>query len=340
MASLVEKAAGAPKAELHVHIEGTLEPELIFQLAQRNEVQLPWASIQTLRQAYSFSSLQSFLDIYHVATRVLVTERDFADLARAYVERAQADNVIHAEIFFDPQTHMERGVALETVVAGLEQGLKEGDEFGFSSRLIMCFLRHLPESKALETLEQALPLFSHYPHRLIGVGLDSTEIGIPPRTFERVFAAARRAGIEVVAHAGEEGPAEYVWDALDALKVSRVDHGVASSEDDDLVDRLVREQIPLTVCPLSNLRLKIVEDMKQHPIRSLLERGVKVMVNSDDPAYFGGYVNDNYAAIINSLNLSGPQVFQLLSNSLEACFMPAEWKRNALSALTNYWHDT
>lgn len=337
MHSLIRKAKLAPKAELHMHIEGSLEPELIFKLAARNGISLPYPSIEALREAYAFKDLQAFLDIYHAAGSVLVTEQDFADLALAYAERALADNVVHAEIFFDPQTHMERGVSLETLLAGLEKGLSIAEERGLSSRLIMCFLRHLSEEDAIETLNAALPYFDRYAHRLIGVGLDSTELGIRPSTFARVFEQARSAGIAVVAHAGEEGPAEYVDEALDALKVARIDHGVASITDPVLVERLARERIPLTVCPLSNLRLNVVDDMSKHPLKVLLEKGVMVTVNSDDPAYFGGYINDNFAAVIESLNLSDVQVYTLIWNSLEASFLPKTASKKLLDQLDEYW---
>lgn len=337
MQTLIKKTALAPKAELHMHIEGSLEPELIFKLAARNNIALPFASETALREAYDFTDLQAFLDIYHAAGSVLVTEEDFADLALAYAQRALADNVIHAEIFFDPQTHMARGVSLETLMAGLERGLLMADQQGLSSRLIMCFLRHLPEEDAIATFEAALPLFQQYGHRLIGVGLDSTELGIRPSTFARVFDLARAAGVALVAHAGEEGPAEYVEEALNVLKVTRIDHGVASVTDPALVDRLARERIPLTVCPLSNLRLNVVDDMARHPLLDLLEKGVMVTINSDDPAYFGGYINANFTSIIESLKLSDEQVYTLLRSSLEASFLSRTAIHQAIDRLDEYW---
>ena len=337
MHALINKTVLAPKAELHIHIEGSLEPELIFKLAARNNIPLPYPSEQALRDAYAFKDLQAFLDVYHAAGSVLVTQEDFADLALAYAERAIADNVVHTEIFFDPQTHMARGVSLQTVIAGLDQGLAIADDRGLSSRLIMCFLRHLPEEDAIETFKEALPFFRQYGHRLIGVGLDSTEIGIRPSTFARVFEMARAAGVFVVAHAGEEGPAEYVQEALEVLKVARIDHGISCVTDTHLVHKLVQERTPLTVCPLSNLRLNVVSDLAEHPLLSLLDRGVMVTVNSDDPAYFGGYINANFSAIIMSLTPSDTQVYNLLRNSLEASFLDAESIANNINKLNAHW---
>jgi adenosine deaminase len=335
--TLADKIARAPKAELHIHIEGSLEPELIFALAKRNNVKLAYDSIEALRAAYAFTDLQSFLDIYYAGASVLLTEQDFYDMTMAYVERALADHVAHAEIFFDPQTHTERGVSIETVVAGIEAALAEGEKRGLSSKLILCFLRHLSEEDALATYESALPLFDKYAHRLIGVGLDSSERGHPPSKFERVFAKARERGLKLVAHAGEEGPPSYVYEALDLLKVDRVDHGVRSIEDAALVARLADARIALTVCPLSNIKLCVFDDMTKHTLKDLLDQGVAVMINSDDPAYFGGYVNANYFAIVDALKLTDHEVYTLLKNSLEASFVIEEERDAMVARLDQHW---
>jgi adenosine deaminase len=335
--TLADKIAHAPKAELHIHIEGSLEPELIFALAKRNNVKLPYDSIDALRAAYAFSDLQSFLDIYYAGASVLLTEQDFYDMTMAYVERALADHVVHTEIFFDPQTHTERGVPIETVVAGIDAALAEGEKRGLSSKLILCFLRHLSEEDALATYESALPLFDKYAHRLIGVGLDSSERGHPPSKFERVFAKARERGLKLVAHAGEEGPPSYVYEALDLLKVDRVDHGVRSIEDAALVARLADARIALTVCPLSNIKLCVFDDMARHTLKDLLDQGVAVMINSDDPAYFGGYVNANYFAIVDALKLTDHEVYTLLKNSLEASFVTEEERDAMVARLDRHW---
>lgn len=313
-----------PKAELHVHIEGTFEPELMFEIAQRNHIDIPYQSVEEIKQAYNFHNLQSFLDIYYAGANVLVNERDFYDLAWAYFKKCAEDRVVHTEIFFDPQTHTERGVAFEIVLNGLKRACADAKEqLGISSELIMCFLRHLSEEDAFKTLEQALP----YKSDIIAVGLDSSEVGHPPSKFERVFEKAREEGFLVVAHAGEEGPPEYVWEALDLLKVNRIDHGVRSEEDPALMQRLIQEKMPLTVCPLSNLKLCVVDDMKQHNIRRLLQQGVQVTVNSDDPSYFGGYMNDNFVAIQEALDLSKDELKQLAINSFEASFIADEQKQ-------------
>lgn len=313
-----------PKAELHVHIEGTFEPELMFAIAQRNQIEIPYKSVEEVKQAYNFHNLQSFLDIYYAGANVLIVEQDFYDLAMAYFEKCAADHVVHTEMFFDPQTHTDRGVAFATVINGLQRACDDAKEkFGISSHLIMCFLRHLSEEAAFETLQQALP----YKDQIIGVGLDSSEVGHPPSKFERVFAQAREEGFLVVAHAGEEGPAEYVWEALDLLKVNRVDHGVRSEEDPKLMQRLIAEKMPLTVCPLSNLKLCVVNDMADHNIRRLLQQGVHVTVNSDDPSYFGGYMNDNFIAIAEALAINNDELKQLAINSFEASFISDEDKQ-------------
>ncbi|WP_334133915.1 adenosine deaminase [Acinetobacter schindleri] len=326
----LELIQAMPKAELHVHIEGTFEPELMFAIAQRNEIAIPYQSVEEVRQAYNFHNLQSFLDIYYAGANVLIYEQDFYDLAWAYFEKCAEDNVVHTEMFFDPQTHTDRGIAFETVLNGLQRACDDAAEkLGITSHLIMCFLRHLSEEAAFETLEQALP----YKDQIIGVGLDSSEVGHPPSKFERVFAKAREAGFLIVAHAGEEGPAEYVWEALDLLKVNRIDHGVRSEEDPVLMQRLIAEKMPLTVCPLSNLKLCVVDDMQQHNIRRLLQQGVHVTVNSDDPSYFGGYMNDNFIAIAEALDLSNDELKQLAINSFEASFISEADKANWISKI-------
>ncbi|MHA5056202.1 adenosine deaminase [Acinetobacter schindleri] len=326
----LELIQAMPKAELHVHIEGTFEPELMFAIAQRNEIAIPYQSVEEVRQAYNFHNLQSFLDIYYAGANVLIYEQDFYDLAWAYFEKCAEDNVVHTEMFFDPQTHTDRGIAFETVLNGLQRACDDAAEkLGITSHLIMCFLRHLSEEAAFETLEQALP----YKDQIIGVGLDSSEVGHPPSKFERVFAKAREAGFLIVAHAGEEGPAEYVWEALDLLKVNRIDHGVRSEEDSALIQRLIAEKMPLTVCPLSNLKLCVVDDMQQHNIRRLLQQGVHVTVNSDDPSYFGGYMNDNFIAIAEALDLSNDELKQLAINSFEASFISEADKANWISKI-------
>ncbi|ENX56037.1 MULTISPECIES: adenosine deaminase [Acinetobacter] len=320
----IELIRALPKAELHVHIEGTFEPELMFAIAQRNQIQIPYQSVEEVKQAYNFHNLQSFLDIYYAGANVLVLEQDFYDLAWAYFEKCAEDRVVHTEMFFDPQTHTERGVEFATVLAGLKRACTDAQaKLGISSQLIMCFLRHLSEEKAFETLEQALP----FKDDIIAIGLDSSEVGHPPAKFERVFAKAREAGFLIVAHAGEEGPPEYIWEALDLLKVNRIDHGVRSEEDERLMARLIAEKMPLTVCPLSNLKLCVVKDMGEHNIRRLLQQGVHVTVNSDDPSYFGGYMNDNFVAIQQALDLSNDELKQLAINSFEASFISDEEKQ-------------
>jgi adenosine deaminase len=313
-----------PKAELHLHIEGTLEPELMLALAERNGISLPYESVEALRAAYDFGNLQNFLDLYYQGMSVLQGEQDFYDLTWAYLERAAAQNVRHAEIFFDPQGHTERGIAFATVIEGIHRALADAEaKLGLTSRLILCFLRHLDEDSALATLEEALP----YKDRIAGVGLDSSELGHPPEKFERAFARSRAEGFRAVAHAGEEGPADYVRGALDALQVERIDHGVRCLDDPALVERLAAARVPLTVCPLSNLRLCVVEDMAAHPLRRMMDLGLFVTVNSDDPAYFGGYVNENYAAVQDGLGLSRADLAALARNSFEASFLEPEAKR-------------
>ncbi|HET7048224.1 MAG TPA: adenosine deaminase [Solirubrobacteraceae bacterium] len=306
-----------PKAELHLHIEGTLEPELMFELARRNGVSLPYADADAVRRAYRFSNLQSFLDVYYRACSVLIHERDFYELTTAYLARARNQGVRHVEIFFDPQTHTARGVRFETVVGGIARALNEARQVGITSHLIMCFLRDLPVEDAMATLEQSLA------HRdvIFGVGLDSAEVGNPPQKFRYVFEQAASVGFRVVAHAGEEGPPDYIWQALDLLGAERIDHGVRCLEDRRLVARLEADRIPLTVCPFSNVKLKVVETLEQHPLAKMLEHGLCATVNSDDPAYFGGYVGENLAGVANALQLDEAALVQLARNSFEAAFL-------------------
>jgi adenosine deaminase len=321
---------GLPKAELHLHIEGTLEPEMVFALASRNGITLPYSSVAALRAAYRFADLQSFLDVYYACAQVLQTESDFREMTAAYLRKAHDQGVVHVEIFFDPQTHTARGVALDKVVNGITAALVEGEQqFGITHRLILCFLRHLSEADALETLAQALP----HSGVIAAVGLDSSELGHPPAKFAAVFERARREGFLAVAHAGEEGPPGYVHEALDLLQVSRIDHGVRSDEDPELLARLVRDRVPLTVCPLSNVMLKVFDTMADHNLKRLLDVGVLVTVNSDDPAYFGGYVVENYLAVHSALGLSKADLAQLARNSIEAAFLSAEAKRGWLEKI-------
>ncbi|WP_300300668.1 adenosine deaminase [Ferrovibrio sp.] len=333
MTDLTTFIAGLPKAELHVHIEGSFEPELMYALAQRNRIAFRYASVDELRAAYRFGNLQDFLDLYYQGMGVLRTEQDFYDLAMAYLRRAAGQAVRHAEIFFDPQGHTDRGVAFKTVIDGLWHALEDARrELGLSASLILCFLRHLDEESALKTLEEALP----WRDRFIGVGLDSSEKGHPPAKFQRVFAKARSLGLHAVAHAGEEGPPEYVWEALDLLKVERIDHGNRALEDAGLTARLAAERMPLTVCPLSNLKLCVVHDMKDHPLRRMLQAGLMATLNSDDPAYFGGYVNENYIAVQQALGLSRDEVVTLAGNGFRAAFLDDAAKQRHLAALERY----
>ena len=326
----VELARAIPKAELHIHIEGSLEPELIFALAQRNGVQLAYPSVEALRAAYAFTDLQSFLDIYYAGASVLLTEQDFHDMAWAYFQRAKADNVIHAELFFDPQTHTARGVDTGVVIRGLASARERAQsELGISSALILCFLRHLSEEDAFATLEAALPYREHF----IGVGLDSSEVGHPPEKFERVFARCRELGLHVVAHAGEEGPPEYMWQAIDLLKVQRIDHGVAALQDPLLMAELTHTRLPLTVCPLSNLKLCVVDDLRDHPLKKMLDAGLCVTINSDDPAYFGGYMNENWAQTVQALQMDRDDVVAIARNSFEASFISDQRRAECLAEL-------
>ena len=326
----IELARAIPKAELHIHIEGSLEPELIFALAQRNGVTLSYPSVEALRAAYAFTDLQSFLHIYYAGASVLLQPQDFHDMAWAYFLRAKADNVIHTELFFDPQTHTARGVPMASVIEGLSGACRKAEaELGISSALILCFLRHLSEEDAFATLEAALPFREHF----IGVGLDSSELGHPPEKFERVFARCRGLGLKLVAHAGEEGPPEYMWQAIDLLKVQRIDHGVAALQDPLLMAELAHTRMPLTVCPLSNLKLCVVSDLRDHPLKRMLDAGLCVTVNSDDPAYFGGYMNANFGQTVQALNLSREDVVQLARNSFEASFISDQRRAECLRQL-------
>ena len=327
---------GIPKAELHLHIEGTFEPELMFKIAQRNNIPINYNSIDELKKAYNFNNLQEFLDMYYAGAKVLIHIQDFYDLTWAYLTKVHEQNIIHTEIFFDPQTHTDRGVSFNTVIQGIHSALEDGKEkLGISSKLIMCFLRHLDEAAAFETLNQALP----YKNWIAGVGLDSSEMGHPPSKFERVFSKAREEGFITVAHAGEDGPAEYVWEAINLLKVSRIDHGNQSLDDDQLIKHIAEKQIPLTVCPLSNLELKVVNDLKDHPLMKLMEAGIMVTINSDDPAYFGGYVNENYTCIASALNLSKRQITELAKNSIKSSFLPDGDKEKIIMQIEEYYNN-
>ncbi len=325
--------AKLPKAELHLHIEGSLEPELMFSLAQKNTISLPYKTIEEVKHAYNFTSLQSFLDIYYAGANVLINESDFFDLTWAYLLRCHAQNICHTEIFFDPQTHTSRGIAFKTVIDGITKALQKGEqELGISSFLIMCFLRHLSEENAFETLKASLP----FKDKIIGVGLDSSEVGHPPSKFQRLFVECKKVGYKIVAHAGEEGDSSYIWEAINLLQVERIDHGIRCDEDASLVKLLIEKQIPLTVCPLSNVKLRAVKNMQEHNLLKLLRQGVLVTVNSDDPAYFGGYVNENYEAICENLDLSKEELKTLASNSFKASFLRDERKKHFINQISQY----
>jgi adenine deaminase len=331
--SIEEYIQQIPKAELHLHIEGTLEPELMFSLAQRNNVKLPYASVEEVRKAYNFHNLQSFLDIYYAGMQVLIHEQDFYELAWAYLQRAQQQNIRHCEIFFDPQPHTNRGISFATVITGIHKALDDAKQkLGIISKLIMCFLRDLTAEEAMETLEQAL-LFKDW---MVAVGLDSGENGNPPEKFKEVFAKAQQHGLLAVAHAGEEGPPDYIWQALNLLQVKRIDHGVRCLEDDSLVNELVKKQIPLTVCPLSNVKLCVFKVMEQHPLKKMLDKGLCVLVNSDDPAYLGGGVVANFLAAQKALNLTKQDIYQLAKNSFTATFLSDAEKQKYLTELLSY----
>lgn len=331
---MIEFIKNLPKAELHVHIEGTLEPELMFEFARRNSVKLPYDSVEDVRKAYEFDNLQSFLDLYYLGSQVLVKEKDFYELTWAYMKKCAENNILHCEIFFDPQAHTERGISFSKVINGISKALADAKiEWGISSNLIMCFLRHLSAESAMETLYQSLP----YQKRIIAVGLDSSEVGNPPDKFERVFAQAREEGYRTVAHAGEEGPAQYIADSLDKLQVSRIDHGVKCVEDPDLVKRLVDIKMPLTVCPLSNVKLKVFDSMEKHNVLKLLKKGLKVSIHSDDPAYFGGYLNDNFIALYHSLGMTRKQAVKLAKNSFKSSFLPKSIRIRYIHMIEDYF---
>ena len=333
MTSIEAFVHAIPKAELHIHIEGSLQPELMFQLAERNGLSLPYSSVEEVRAAYRFTDLQSFLDIYYAGASVLIAEQDFYDMTWAYLVKAHEQNVRHTEIFFDPQTHTDRGVSFAAVISGIHSALHDAqNQFGMSSHLIMCFLRHLSAAAAMDTLEQALP----YKHWIIAVGLDSSEIGHPPEKFRHVFERALAEGLLTVAHAGEEGPPAYIWQALDLLRVSRIDHGVQCTKDAKLVERLAAQQVPLTVCPLSNVALRVFGSLEQHNLKQLLDLGLCATVNSDDPAYFGGYVNENLIAVCRALHLGQDDVYRLVKNSFRASFLPEKQKSRLIEELDAY----
>ena len=322
-----------PKAELHLHIEGSLEPELLFALAQRNRIEIPYKSIEEVKEAYKFSCLQDFLNIYYAGASVLIQEEDFYDLTMAYLTKCHEENIVHTEIMFDPQTHTERGIAFETVINGIQKARNEAQEkWGISSFLIMSYLRHLPEQAAFKTLEQSLP----FKHLIKAVGLDSSEKGNPPSKFYKVFEASAKSGYVLLAHAGEEGPAEYVWEAIDGLKIIRIDHGNNCLTDEKLVNEIIQRDMALTVCPLSNLELKVVIDLKDHPLKTMLDKGIKATVNSDDPAYFGGYLNQNFIAIQEALNLSKADVVLLAKNSFQYSLLEENRKQELLHLVEDY----
>ncbi|KAF0152072.1 MAG: adenosine deaminase [Ignavibacteria bacterium] len=331
--SFEEFIKGIPKAELHLHIEGTLEPKLMLELAKRNKVKLKYDSVDELHKAYSFKNLQEFLDIYYAGATVLITEQDFYDMTWAYLAKAHLQNVIHAEIFFDPQTHTNRGISFDTVINGIHKALEDAKtKFGLTAKLIPCLLRDLDVESAVQTLNQVCS----YKNWIAAIGLDSAEVGNPPSKFKEVFNTARQNGFLTVAHAGEEGPAEYVWEAINLLKVSRIDHGNNSLDDEKLVDYLSEQKIPLTFCPLSNLKLKVVTDLKKHPLKTMLEKGLMVTINSDDPAYFGGYVNENYLSIAESIGLLHDEVCVLAKNSFNASFLTEQEKQFYINKVEEY----
>ena len=331
--NITEYIKKIPKAELHLHIEGTFEPELMFEIAQRNKVEIPYQSVEEVKKAYQFSCLQDFLDIYYAGASVLLYERDFYDLTMAYFAHCAEENVVHTEIMFDPQTHTKRGISFGTVINGIQKAREDAQEkYGISSLLIMSYLRHLSEEDAFETLEQSLP----YKHLIKAVGLDSSEKGNPPSKFQKVFEASIKEGYVPVAHAGEEGPAEYIWEALDLLKIARIDHGNNCLTDEVLVKKLVDEKIALTVCPLSNLELKVVDDLKDHPLKKMLNLGLKATVNSDDPAYFGGYMNANFLQTAEALDLTQEEIKTLVKNSFEYSFLSDDEKQKYLIQVENF----
>ena len=320
----------SPKAELHLHIEGSLEPELMFKLSKRNKIEIPFKSVEEIKAAYDFTNLDSFLKIYYEGSNVLINEEDFFDLTWEYILRCKQDNIVHTEIFFDPQSHLPRGVSFETIINGIDKALKKAEkDFSISSKIIMCFLRHLDEDQCFDVLKQAC----NYKDKIIGVGLDSSEKGNPPTKFKKLFDQAMKEGFLTVAHAGEEGPPEYIWDSLNLLKVKRIDHGVQCLKDEKLVDKLSKEQIPLTVCPLSNVKLCVFDKLEDHNLKKMMEKGLRVMVNSDDPAYFGGYLNKNLIETSKALNLQIDDVKELIENSFKSSFLNEESKNNWLSKI-------
>ena len=320
----------SPKAELHLHIEGSLEPELMFKLSKRNKIEIPFKSVEEIKAAYDFTNLDSFLKIYYEGSNVLINEEDFFDLTWEYILRCKQDNIVHTEIFFDPQSHLPRGVSFDTVINGIDKALKKAHkDFGITSKIIMCFLRHLDEDQCFDVLKQAC----NYKDKIIGVGLDSSEKGNPPTKFKKLFDQAMKEGFLTVAHAGEEGPPEYIWDSLNLLKVKRIDHGVQCLKDEKLVDKLNKEQIPLTVCPLSNVKLCVFDKLKDHNLKKMMKKGLRVMVNSDDPAYFGGYLNKNLIETSKALNLQIDDVKELIENSFKSSFLNEESKNNWLSKI-------
>ncbi len=331
--SLLQLIENVPKAELHLHIEGTLEPELMFMLAQKNEVEIPYHSVGEVKNAYQFQNLQDFLNIYYAGANVLITEQDFFDLTWAYLQKAHSQHIVHVEIFFDPQTHTHRGIPFETVVTGIHNALLKAEkELGISSHLIMCFLRHLSEQDAINTFHEALP----FKNLIKGIGLDSSEKGNPPQKFEKVFQMAKKEGFKTVAHAGEEGPAEYVYDAIHLLNIDRIDHGNNALDNPTLVKEIVQKEMALTVCPLSNQKLKVVPDLTKHPIKKMLDLGIKATINSDDPAYFGGYLNENYFAIIENLQLSKKEILTLIKNGFSASFMEEKIKNQWIAKVNSF----
>ena len=321
---IIEFIKKVPKAELHLHIEGTLEPEHMFELAKRNNVSIPYNNVEEVKSAYNFKNLDSFLNIYYQGSKVLIYEKDFFDLTWAYILKCKEDNIVHTEIFFDPQTHLDRGISFDIVINGISKALDKANlEFGLTSKIIMCFLRHLDEESGFKVLDQALK----YKNKIVGVGLDSSELGNPPKKFEKLFQKARDEGFLTVAHAGEEGPPEYIWDSINLLKVKRIDHGVQSLKDEKLVDLLIKEQIPLTVCPLSNIKLCVFDKIENHNLKKMLNKGLRVMVNSDDPAYFGGYLNKNLTETQLALDLSLEEIKTLIINSFKSSFLKDDKKK-------------
>ena len=332
MSKIIELIKKVPKAELHLHIEGSLEPELMFKMAKRNKIKIPFESVDEIKDAYNFQNLKSFLDIYYQGARVLITEQDFFDLTWNYLLKCKEDNVVHTEIFFDPQVHTERGIKFDLVIDGIHKAiLKAEKELGISSKIIMCFLRHLDEQSAFKTLEQALT----HKDKIIGVGLDSSEVGYPPSKFERVFSKSLKEGFLTVAHAGEEGPPEYIWEALDILKVKRIDHGIQCLKDEKLVQRLREDQVPLTVCPLSNVKLCIFKKLEDHNLKKLINKGLLVTVNSDDPAYFGGYLNTNLIKCQTTLNLLTEDIKMIAINSFKSSFLSKDKKKKWIEKINN-----